>query len=311
MRLVFMGTPEFALPSLSALEEAGYDIVGLFTQPDRPKGRGGKLQAAPTKLWALERGIPVYTPTRIRRDGLEDLAALAPDICVTAAYGQILSQEILDIPRRGTINVHASLLPKYRGAAPANFAIICGETRTGVTTMLTDRGLDTGAMLLRREIGIDPKDTAGTLLEKLSHLGAGLLVETLEGLESGRVAPIAQDESQASYYPLLKKEDGRLDWTQCALDVNNRIRGVNPWPGAFTETPMGVMKIWEAEPIDGKGRAGEILAANSKEGLVIACGDGALRIITLQAPSGKRMDSRDYLRGKPLEVGGLWGGQDG
>lgn len=311
MRVVFMGTPEFALPSLEALAEAGHDIIGLFTQPDRPKGRGGKMQAAPTKIWAEARNIPVFTPARIRRDGVEDLRALSPEICVTAAYGQILSGEILAIPARGTVNVHASLLPAYRGAAPANFAIINGETRTGVTTMLTDVGLDTGDMLLRREIDIDPLDTAGTLLEKLARIGAPLLVETLRGLGDSSLQPRPQDEAKASYFPLLTKEMGRIDWKRGAQEIVNLVRGVNPWPGAYTEMPGGTLKIWQAEIAAGGGRPGEILAADGKTGLIIGCGAGAIGVRSMQAPGAKRMDSRDYLRGKPMQVGEILGGNHG
>ena len=231
MRVVFMGTPEFAVPSLKALLDAGYGVVGVFTQPDRPVGRGHKLAACPVKKLAVERGVPVYQFERLRNEeGLACLRSLAPDIVVTAAFGQILSQALLDVPKMGTVNVHASLLPAYRGAAPINWCILNGETRTGVTTMLTDAGVDTGAMLLRRETDIGEVETAAELSVRLSQLGAELLIETLKGYIAGEIAPIPQDERLASRQPMLKKEMGLIDWTRSAKEI--ALSGARPRPVA-------------------------------------------------------------------------------
>lgn len=303
MRIVFMGTPEFAVPSLRALCEGGYDVVGVFTQPDRPKGRGNKVVASPVKQFAAEKGIPVFQPQRIRKDGVEDLKFLSPDLCVTAAFGQILSQEILDIPRVGTINVHASLLPRHRGSAPINWAIMQGDATVGVTTMMTDKGIDTGDMLLKAETPYIPGETAGELTLRLAELGASLLLDTLKQLESGTLERIPQDEAQMTYDPMLTKEMGVIDWTQRAADIVNRIHGLNPWPGCSTAVDGGRLKLLRAEVADGAGQPGEIIAADARQGLVIAAGEGAVRVKELQAPGGKPMSSKDYLRGHPMQVG--------
>ena len=303
MRIVFMGTPEFAVPSLKALCDHGYEVVGVFTQPDRPKGRGNKVIPSPVKQLALERGIPVFQPLRIRRDGVEDLKALAPDLCVTAAFGQILSQEILDIPALGTINVHASLLPRHRGSAPINWAILQGDDMVGVTTMMTDRGIDTGDMLLKAETPYLPGETAGELTLRMAELGARLLVDTLRRLEAGTLERIPQDHASMTYDPMLTKEMGVIDWTHGAKDIVNRIHGLNPWPGCSTAMEGGRLKLLRAEVTDGVGQPGEILTAAPKAGLVIAAGEGAVRIIQLQAPGGKPMNSKDYLRGHPMAAG--------
>ena len=226
-----MGTPDFAVPSLKALVEGGYSVVGVVTQPDRPKGRGKKLAMSPVKEYAIQQGIPVLQPERISRDGYEDLLNLHPDLCVTAAFGQILSQKILDIPPLGTINVHASLLPKHRGSAPIAWAMVQGDKTTGVTTMMTARGIDNGDMLLKAETPIDPAETCGELTARLSEIGAKLLIETLKALENGTLERIPQDESQMTYDPKLEKDMGVIDWTQDAADIVHRIHGLNPWPG--------------------------------------------------------------------------------
>ncbi|MBR3764200.1 MAG: methionyl-tRNA formyltransferase [Clostridia bacterium] len=305
MRIVFMGTPEFAVPSLMALCEAGYDVVGVFTQPDRPKGRGNKVVFSPVKQLAVEQGIPVFQPQRIRRDGVEDLKALQPDLCVTAAFGQILSQEILDIPRLGTINVHASLLPKHRGSAPINWAILQGDEVVGVTTMMTDKGIDTGDMLLKAEAPYVQGETAGELTVRMADLGAQLLVETLKQLEAGTLMRIPQDHENMTYDPMLTKEMGIIDWAQDAADIVNRIHGLNPWPGCSTAIPGGRLKLLRARVTDGSGTPGEILVADAKTGLVIAAGSGAVEITQLQAPGGKPMNAKDYLRGHPMTVGSV------
>ncbi len=311
MRIVFMGTPEFAVPSLEALVAAGYEVVGVITQPDRPVGRGKKIEETPVKKCALAHGIPVYQFERLRkREGRECLESLRPDLCVTAAFGQILSQKLLDIPRLGTVNVHASLLPKYRGSAPINWCLYYGEQEAGVTTMLTDIGLDTGDMLLRRSVPVGEMETAGELTERLSHVGAELLIETLRAIERGDCPREKQDEAVASYQPMLEKEMARVDWTRPAREIANAVRAFNPWPGAFTALGEGTMKIWLAKPAENAigGRPGEVLVSSAKQGLVVACGEGALEILEMQAPNAKRMAARAYLAGKSIPVGTILGG---
>ena len=279
MRIVFMGTPDFAVPSLEALIARGDTVVGVFTQPDKPKGRGKKLTPPPVKVAAEAHGIPVFQPRRIRKDGLEDLKALAPDLCVTAAFGQILSQEILDIPRLGTINVHASLLPRHRGSAPIAWGILQGDKQAGITTMFTDKGIDTGDMLLRSAVDILPGETCGELTARLSKLGAQVLTDTLNALEAGALTRVPQDESAMTYDPMLTKEMGFIDWSASAADIVNRIHGLNPWPGAVVVAPEGAIKLWRAEVVSGSGQPGEVLAASPKEGLVLAAGKDAVRIL--------------------------------
>ena len=303
MRIVFMGTPDFAVASLKALCEGGYDVVGVFTQPDRPKGRGNKVVMTPVKEYAVSRGIPVFQPQHIRRDGLEDLQHLAPDLCVTAAFGQILSQAVLDVPPLGTINVHASLLPRHRGSAPINWAILQGDKEAGVTTMMTARGIDNGDMLLRATTPIAPGETAGELTERLSVMGASLLIDTLQALEAGTLTRIPQDESAMTYDPMLNKDMGVLDWTRPAAEIVNRIHGLNPWPGCTTPYEGQRLKLLRAEAADGAGQPGEILTADPKGGLMIAAGEGAVRVTQMQAPGGKPMNPKDYLRGHPMAVG--------
>lgn len=292
-----MGTPAFAVPSLEALRAAGHEVAAVFTQPDRPAGRGNRLQASPVKQTALQYGIPVYQPVRIRRESVEDLRALAPEVCVTAAFGQILSQELLDIPRRGTVNVHASLLPRHRGSAPIAWAMLQGDRRVGVTTMLTDKGIDTGAMLLCRETDRLPEETCGELTERLARVGAELLVETLAAMEAGTLTPVPQDETAMTYEPMLTKEMGTVDWQESARQVADRILALNPWPCCAAETDAGRLKLLRARPVAGEGTPGAVLAADAKQGLVIACGTGAVEITQLQAPGGKAMAARDFLRG--------------
>ena len=303
MRIVFMGTPEFSVPCLKALLQSDHEIVGVFTQPDKPKGRGNKVQMSPVKEVALQNGIPVFQPLKIRKDGLEDLKGLAPDLCVTAAFGQILSQEVLDVPKIGTVNVHASLLPKHRGSAPVNWCILQGDTVTGVTTMLTDRGIDTGDMLLRSEVPILPEDTAGTLLEKLSGVGADLLMETLGQLEAGTCPRVKQNEADSTYDPMLTKEMGELHLTEDSVSLCRRVRAMSPWPCAYIPMAGGVLKVWKAAPAEGSGAPGEILAANPKQGLILATGDGAIELLEIQAPGSKRMEAKAFLRGHSMPEG--------
>ena len=307
MRIVFMGTPDFAVPSLRALCESGYDVVGVFCQPDRPKGRGHKLAACPVKEEAMRRGIPVFQPERIKREeGVAQLRTLAPDLCVTAAFGQLLSQEILDIPTMGTINVHSSLLPRHRGSAPINWAVMMGDTATGVTTMFTDRGMDTGDMLLRRQTPIGEKETAGELSDRLAQMGAELLIETLRALEAGTLVRTPQSPDEATYEPKLDKETGRVDFSRTAREIDCLVRGATPWPGAFTTLEGGeTMKIMEVRRVSDapSGEPGRIIAADSRSGLVVACGDGDLELVQIQMPGAKRMNARDYLRGHTIETG--------
>lgn len=313
MRLVFMGTPEYAAISLQGLIDAGYEVAGVFTQPDRPSGRGNRLVSPPAKQAALRQGIPVFQPERIRRDGTETLKSLQPDLCVTAAYGQILSPEILAVPKLGTVNVHASLLPKYRGSSPVNWAIINGETKTGVSTMMTDAGIDTGDILLQRPLDILPDETAGELTIRLANAGAALLIETLKRLTEGRLQRRKQNEAEMSYYPMLRKDHGFIEWQKPADEIVNLVRGVQPWPGAATDSPWGILKILSAKASSGDNgqEPGTILLADSNQGLWVQTGVGRLEILVLQAPGGKAMASKDYLRGHLLMGHGAMSGIEG
>ena len=312
-RVVFMGTPEFAVPSLDALLDAGYEVVGAFTQPDRPSGRGHKLAACPVKQRALERGVPVYQFERVRgQKGLDTMRALKPDVVVTAAFGQILSKKLLEVPVYGTVNVHASLLPKYRGAAPINWCILEGETVSGVTTMLTDPGIDTGDMLLTRQVEIGENETAGELTLRLSHVGAELLIETLAGYLKGEITPVKQDESQMSHQPMLDKEMGRIDWNRSAREIACQVRGLNPWPVAYTALEGKPLKIYQARPLEGAAEAvpGQVVESSAKKGLMVACGQGVLELIEIQAPAAKRMQAKTYLMGKRIEPGTVLGKEE-
>lgn len=300
-----MGTPAFSVPSLRALADAGHEVLGVFTQPDKPKGRGGKVQASPVKELALALGIPVFQPLKIRKDGLEPLRALQPDLCVTAAFGQILSQEVLDVPRMGTVNVHASLLPRHRGSAPIAWALLQGDETTGITTMLTDAGIDTGDMLLRAETPILETDTAGTLTERLSHIGAELLLDTIRRLEAGDCPREKQDEARMTYDPKLTKELGELRFAESTRDCLLRVRAMDPWPGAYAPLAHDVLKVWQAASVQSAPTAapGTVIKADPRDGLWIATADGALELTQIQAPNARRMDAREYLRGHRIEAG--------
>ena len=307
MRVVFMGTPDFSVPTLQALIDSPYEVVGVFTQPDRPRGRGGKVQMSPVKELALKHQIPVIQPTKMRLDGLEPLRALKPDVCVTAAFGQILPQAALDIPPMGTVNVHASLLPRHRGAAPIQWAILCGDGLAGVTTMYTDRGVDTGDMLLKAQTPILPQDTAGTLTERLAAMGAELLVETLRRIEAGTCPREKQDEALATYDPKIDKEMGLLVFQEGTQVCLNRVRAMSPWPCAYAQLGEGVLKVWRAQNTQSAGNAvpGTVLRADRKQGLIVATSDGAIELCEIQAPNAKRMDARAFLLGHPIEEGKL------
>ena len=306
-----MGTPEFAVPSLEALIGAGYEVVAAVTQPDRPVGRKKTLTPPPVKVCAQAHGVPVLQFERIRRkEGREALTALQPDLFVTAAFGQILSRAVLDIPRLGTINVHASLLPQYRGSAPINWCILSGENKAGVTTMMTNEGIDTGDMLLRDEVEIGENETAEELTERLSRLGAQTLLRTLRALEDGTLVRTPQNEAEASYQPMLTREMGEMDWSRSAQQLHDQVRGLYPWPGAYTTMDGGVLKVWVSRVSDMQADAapGTVVKADAKEGLFVACGTGVLQIVEMQAPGSKRMNARDYLRGKPMQTGAVLGG---
>ena len=298
-----MGTPDFAVPSLKALIREGYEMAGVFTQPDRPKGRGNRLTPSPVKVAAAEAGIPVFQPERIRKTGTEDLRNLKPDLCVTAAFGQILSQEVLDIPPEGNINVHASLLPKHRGAAPIAHAIMNGDKKAGVTTMMMDAGIDTGDMLLQEETALGESETCGELTERLSLIGAELLIRTIRAMEAGTLKRIRQNEAEKTYDSMLTKELGRPDWTRSAGEIRGLINGLNPWPCVSVPLDGGRLKLLRAVGAEGSGEPGTVLRADPKGGLVIACGNGAVRILELQAPGGKQMKAEDYLRGHGIPEG--------
>ncbi len=307
MRIVFMGTPEFAVPSLKALAESGDEVAALVAQPDKPKGRGLKPAPPPTKIVAEQFGIPVLQPSGIRTEEfLKELAALNPDLICVAAYGKILPKAVLELPRFGCLNVHASLLPKYRGAAPVNWAITRGEAVTGITIMQMDEGMDTGDILLTREMPIDYDDTGETLTEKLSLAGAELLLQAIADLKKGYFHPLKQDEAAATYAPMLKKEDGRIDWSKPAGEIRNRIRGMIPWPGAYTYSNGKMIKIYKAAVAEGEGKQGEVI--DGPQGVLrVMTGEGALDILELQMEGGKRLDAKAFLSGRRIEPGAVLG----
>ena len=301
MRTVFLGTPEFAVPSLRALASAGHEIAAVFTQPDRPKGRGNLLAESPVKQTARELGAPIYQPERIRRpENLALLKQLAPDIMVVVGYGQIIPQAIIDIPQHGILNVHASLLPKYRGAAPIQWAIANGETRTGVTIMQIDAGLDTGDTLLKAELAIGPQETAPELSARLAPLGADLLLHVMRQTETGTVVREKQDDSAATYAPILKREDGLIDWNRPAQETYNRLRGFTPWPGAYTTFRSQQLSVLRARLADGNGLPPGRLYSVGKA-LFAACGHNtALELVEVQPAGKKRMAAESFLNGYKL-----------
>lgn len=311
MRVIFMGTPDFSVGTLEALVQAGHEVVLAVTQPDKPKGRGGKMQYTPVKEKALEYGIPVFQPAKVREPAcVEELAGYRADVIVVIAFGQILPRSILELTPYGCINVHASLLPKYRGAAPIQWALIDGETVTGVTTMQMDEGLDTGDMLLEAEVPIGADETGGSLHDKLAAAGAKLCVETLKALEEGTVTPRKQGESPTKYARMLDKELGRIDWSRDAASIERLIRGLNPWPSAYTLWEGKTMKIWAAEVLDGDSAlpCGAV-ADVTKTGFSVQTGSGLLRILELQIPGKKRMSADAFLRGYRMEPGTRLGGE--
>ena len=305
LRTVFMGTPDFALQTLQGLIDAGCKMVGVYTQPDRPKGRGKKLAPPPVKELAQKHDIPVYQPLKLRQpEAVAELEALAPDLIVVVAYGQILPKSVLEIPAQGCINVHASLLPKYRGAAPINKAIIDGETETGITTMYMDVGLDTGDMLVKKTLPIGPEETAGELHDRLASLGRETMEETLQQLCAGSLQREVQDDAKSTYASMMKKEDGRIDWSRSAQEIHNHVRGLDPWPGAYTTINGELLKLAETSSEAAEGKPGSVIEAD-KDGVCVACGSGSLRIQLLQLAGRKRLAAADFLRGCPLEAGAM------
>ena len=298
MRVIFLGTPAFAVPSLQALVSADHQVLAVFTQPDRPKGRGNQLAESPVKIAAQKIGLPVYQPERIRRpEAVEQLRSLAANLMVVVGYGQIIPQNIIDLPPYGILNVHGSLLPKYRGAAPIQWAIANGEKQTGVTIMQIDAGLDTGDMLLKASVEIAPDERAPELSDRLATLGADLLIETIKQMETGCARREKQDNSQASLAPILRKEDGRIDWQRPAQEIYNRLRGFDPWPGAYTTFRQQPLAITQATP---KGHATVEPGAVEveKRRLLVGCGDStALELLEVQPSGKKRMPAEAFING--------------
>ncbi len=301
MRVAFAGTPPFAARALAAIAAAGHEVPLVLTQPDRPAGRGMRLAASAVSAQAARLGLPAFKPATLREpDAQAVLRQCACDVLVVAAYGLILPRAVLDIPPCGCINIHASLLPRWRGAAPVQRALLAGDGRTGVSIMRMDEGLDTGPVLLRREVAIEARDTAGSLTERLAAAGADAVVEALARLDA--LAPQPQEEAGATYAAKIAKAEARLDWTRGSAELDRRIRAFNPFPGAETELGAERLKVWEAEPIAAEGAPGEVLEARDGR-LVVACGTGALRLSCLQRAGARRMQAPDFLRGTPLSPG--------
>lgn len=299
-----MGTPEFAVPTLQALIDH-HEVIGVVTQPDKQRGRGKKVQFPPVKEKAVEYNIPVYQPVRAKEEAfIETLRQLNPDVIVVVAYGQILPESILNIPKYGCINVHGSLLPKYRGAAPIQWAVLDGEEKTGITTMFMEKGLDTGDMLDKVEVVLDPKETAGTLHDKLMEAGADLLLETLKKLEAGTAVRIKQDDSKSCYAKMLSKEMGKIDFTKSANEIERLIRGMNPWPSAYTSMSGKTMKIWDADVVEYQGneKPGTIVDV-TKDSILVATGENALALKEIQLAGKKRMQVQAFLLGRSVEKG--------
>lgn len=302
MRIVFMGTPDFAVPSLQALIDAGHDVCAVYTQPDKPQGRKQILTAPPVKTLALAHDIPVFQPNTLKNeDEQARLRELAPEVIIVVAYGKLLPKAVLDIPPHGCINVHGSLLPRWRGAAPIQWAVIAGDEMAGVTTMQMAEGLDTGDMLLTYETKVGEKETAGELFDRLAQSGAELLTQTLVKLDE--ITPRPQDDAQSCYAHMLDKQMAVIDWSKSAHEIDCLIRGLNPWPIALTTLSGERLKVFAAEKAAGNGESGTVLEADPKKGLTVACGEGALKLIEIQLVGGKRMKATDFLRGHVIEVG--------
>lgn len=315
MKVVFMGTPDFAITSLEALLQNNFEVVAVVTQPDRPAGRGKKMRPSPVKTAALKAGLPVYQPQKIADPGfIQTLTRLNPEVIVVVAFGQILPREILKLPRYGCINVHASLLPGYRGAAPIHRVVMNGERETGVTIMQMDAGLDSGDMLTQEKITIGPDDTAGIIHDKLAALGGKLLIQALHLIKRGLITPVPQDDKKSSYARMLGRQDEVINWQQSAAAIKNQIRGLNPWPGARTTLGGKLLKIWRVDVAEGQGigvqqgsRPGQIVGEPSDQGILVQTGDGVLVILELQLQGKKSMDVATFLRGTPVTPGTVLG----
>lgn len=316
MKIVFMGTPDFSVAALEALIEAGHQITAVVTQPDKPRGRGKEVQMTPVKMCAMAHAIPVFQPVKIKNaDAVEALRGYEADVFVVAAFGQILSEEILNMPHYGCVNIHASLLPKYRGAGPIQWAIINGEEKTGVTIMQMDQGIDTGDMWMKTEVAIDPKETGDSLHDKLAQAGARLIVEALPKIERGEITPVKQNEAESCYARMLHKSMGRIDWRQSAKTLDCLIRGLISWPGASTIFRGKTIKIWGEEPVAAEalrernvpvqlqGAEPGTVTAVEKDAFYVQTGDGMLKISAVQPEGKKRMDVKDFLLGYPVKIG--------
>ncbi|MGP1434438.1 MAG: methionyl-tRNA formyltransferase [Catonella sp.] len=311
MKIIFMGTPDFAEASLAALIGSEHEILAVVTQPDKPKGRKGELTPSPVKILALENNLTVHQPVKVREpEFVEMLKAYNPDVIVVVAFGQIIPESILNIPKYGCVNIHGSLLPKYRGAAPIQWAVLDGEKETGITSMLMDKGLDTGDMLLKKVIPIAEDETSGSLFEKMMALGADTLLETLKGLEKGEIEPEKQGESPTNYAKMLTKSMGLIDFTKSAYELDCFVRGMNPWPSAYTVFEGKTLKIWKAKVLEEAGKAGSIARVN-KDSFVVYCGRDALEVLEVQLEGKKRMSAGDFLKGTHLETGQEFGGEFG
>ena len=308
MKIIYMGTPDFAVAPLEAILKAGHEVTAVVTQPDRQKGRGREVQYSPVKECALSYGIPVLQPLKIKEeDAVEELRKYPADIFVVAAFGQLLSEEILNMPRLGCINIHASLLPAYRGAAPIQWCVINGEEKTGVTIMQMAKGMDTGDILLQKEVVLDEKETGGSLFDRLMETGAELIVEVLPKIEAGELTPVVQKEELATYAGKITKDMGNIDYAKSAVTIERLIRGLNPWPSAFTHYKGKILKIWEADVVSECANAenpvpGTVIAMD-KESFTLATGEGALRIRSLQPEGKKRMSCAEFMRGYEVKVG--------
>jgi len=302
MKIVFMGTPDFSVNALENIVKAGHDVVGVITQPDKPKGRGGKMQYTPVKEKALELGLDVYQPQRVKEtEFIEKLKEMNPDAIVVIAFGQILPKEILDMPKYGCINVHASLLPKYRGAAPIQWAVIDGEKETGVTTMYMNEGLDTGDIIDKVVVPIDKKETGGSLFDKLAIEGGKLILKTLIELENGTAVRTPQDDSTSNYAGMINKQLGKIDFNKSANEIERLIRGLNPWPSAYTKMDGKTLKIWDADVDDSENdSAPGTITEVGKDFIRVATGKGSLKILELQLEGKKRMKTRDFLNGAKI-----------
>ena len=306
MKILFMGTPDFAVPCLEKLIKDGHNIVGVLTQPDKPQGRKMKLTPPPVKELALQNNLEVYQPESLKNDAIKPLLEeKQPEIIVVVAYGKILPKYVLDFPKYGCINVHGSLLPRWRGAAPIQWSIIAGDKTAGVTTMKMSEGLDTGDMLLKYETEIGQTETAGELFDRLALSGSELLHDTIEQIDT--IVPEVQDESKANYAHMLDKQMAQIDWSKSNKEIDCLIRGLNPWPIALTTLNGERLKVYSASLQNVSGKAGEVLQADSKNGLLVACGEGAMLLNEIQAVGGKRMNAKDYLRGHKIEVGSILG----